>query len=92
VATFSDRRSKRGQQQQLRKAGEIQRAFQEQRHHQHQHGGGDGQRQAEIQQHRRQRQDQQRQQAEDAERQADIGAGRVAAEVAAAVVIRNGLF
>ena len=70
----------RGQQQQGRERGEVERALQEQRHHQHQHRGGDRQRQAEIQQHRRQRQDQHRQQRHHAERQADIAAGRVAAQ------------
>ena len=64
----------RGQQQQGREAGEVERALEEQRHHQHQHRGGHGQGQAEIEHHRRQGQDQHRQQSHDRQRQPDIGA------------------
>ncbi len=67
----------RGQQQQRGEAREVERPAQEDRHHQHQHRSGDRQRQPAIEDESGQRHDQHRQQHDHAQRQADIGTGRV---------------
>ncbi len=67
----------RREQQQGRKAGEVERPAQEDGDHEHEYGRGDGEREADVEKGGRERDDEDSQQCDNAKRQADVGAGQV---------------